>query len=89
MKKTAAILAIALLALSMGACRVTQTEKGEMPEVEVKEGNLPKYDVDGPQVEVGTKETTVTVPDIDISTPDDPDYQDDDLDDDQEGGGNG
>lgn len=84
----------ALLILPLAACQVTQTEEGEMPEVKVEEGKLPEYDVDGPDIDVGTKETEVTVPDVDISvegkkkkvtvpdidvkTPDDPDYEDDD-----------
>jgi hypothetical protein len=86
----------ALLILPLAACQVTQTEEGEMPEVEVKEGKLPEYDVDGPDIDVGTKETEVTVPDVDVSvegkkkkvtvpdidvtTPGDPDYENDDPD---------
>ncbi|MFN2259836.1 MAG: hypothetical protein ABR601_08365 [Parasphingopyxis sp.] len=60
------ILALAALALPLAACQVEQTEEGEMPEVEG--GNLPEYDVDPADVEVGTTERTVETPDIDIST---------------------
>lgn len=69
MKTRLTVLALAcFLLIGLSACRVTQTEEGEMPEidVDVKEGNLPKYDVDGPDVDLEGKETTVTVPDVDI-----------------------
>lgn len=57
-------------ALVLSACDVEQTEKGEMPEVDVnvEEGNLPEYDVDAPEVKVGTRETEVEVPDVDVNT---------------------
>jgi hypothetical protein len=76
-----AILAIPLLfaGLSLGACRVEKTEEGELPEinVEVEEGRLPQYDVDAAEIEIGTEEKTITVPDIDIHMPDeDPDAED-------------
>lgn len=60
-----------LLGLSLAACQVSQTEEGEMPEVEVQEGNLPEYDVDAADVKVGTDTQTVTVPDVDITAPND------------------
>lgn len=40
------VMAAAGLALALGACDVQQTEEGELPEVEVKGGNMPEYDVD-------------------------------------------
>ncbi len=61
---------IAPLAIGLAACDVDQTKEGEMPEVEVKEGQLPEYDVETADVEVGTKETTVEVPDVKITMPD-------------------
>ena len=42
-------------------------------DVETEGGQLPKYDVDGPDVSVGTKEKTITVPDIDVDLPKDDD----------------
>lgn len=59
-----------LIALSLAACDVDQTEEGEMPEVEVEGGNLPEYDVDAADVKVGTDTQTVVVPDVDITDPD-------------------
>jgi hypothetical protein len=56
--------------LGLAACDVDQTKEGEMPEVQVTGGQLPEYDVETADVEVGTKETTVEVPDVDITMPD-------------------
>lgn len=77
-----AILAIPLAfgAFSLGACSVEKTQEGEMPEVEVEEGRLPEYDVDAAEVEIGTEEKTITVPDIDVHMPDeDPDAEDEET----------
>lgn len=64
--QVAVTLAASMLALS--ACDVEQTEEGEMPDVDVEAegGNLPEYDVDTPDVDVGTEERTITVPDVDV-----------------------
>lgn len=69
MKKTLFTLSLAfVLMFALSACRITQTEEGELPDIDVKveEGNLPKYDVDGPDIDVGTKDATATVPDVDV-----------------------
>lgn len=58
----------AALALPLAACSVEQTEEGEMPEVSVEEGQLPEYDVDTPDVDVGTTEETVEVPEVNVTT---------------------
>ncbi len=55
-------------ALSMSACSVTCQDTGEMPEVEVSGGRLPKADIDTAEVDVKTKQTEVAVPDIDVRT---------------------
>lgn len=61
----------------LGACDVDQTEEGRMPSVEVEGGELPEYDVDAPEVEVGTKKDTVVVetPTVDIDMPKEGDGQ--------------
>lgn len=69
-KKLFTLLVAPLFAVGLAACDVDQTEEGELPEVEVQEGELPAYDVEPAEVEV--TEDTVTVPDIDINDPDDP-----------------
>ena len=70
MKRLIAASLIAPFALGLAACDVDQTKEGEMPEVQVTGGQLPEYDVETADVEVGTKETTVEVPDVKITMPD-------------------
>jgi len=73
-KKTVALpllLSAALLTVSTTGCRVRQTQEGEAPDVdvEVKGGQVPKYDVDAPEVDVKTRDQEVTVPtDVDVKT---------------------
>lgn len=59
---------IALLLLTVG-CRVEQEQAGELPDVDVQvePGQLPQYDVDGPEVNVRTEEQEVTVPQIEVT----------------------
>jgi hypothetical protein len=53
-------------------CEVEQTQPGRAPNVDVDvkgdAGKVPKYEVDGPDVDVRSRETTVRVPDIDINS---------------------
>ena len=53
------------------ACDVDQTKEGEMPDVDVNAsgGQLPEFDVDAPEVTVGTENKTVEVPTIDVDAP--------------------
>ncbi len=46
-----------------------------MPEVDVqaKGGQLPKYDVETPEVKMGTETRTIEVPTATVEMPDDPD----------------
>jgi len=55
---------ILLTVVPLGACQVEQEETGSLPDVDVdvEPGNLPEYDVQGPDVDVGVTERTVTVP---------------------------
>lgn len=57
-----------LLITPLAACSIEQTEEGELPDVnvDVEPGNLPKYDVDAAEIEVGTETKTVEVPDVDV-----------------------
>lgn len=48
---------------------VDQTQDGSLPEVEVTGGELPEYDVEAGDVDVGTTEVTTTLPTIDIESP--------------------
>lgn len=57
--------------VTLGACEVKQTENGQMPDVDVNVsgGQLPEYNVQGPEVTVGTKNETIQVPTVDVKTP--------------------
>ncbi|MEM8808166.1 MAG: hypothetical protein AAGF01_19265 [Cyanobacteria bacterium P01_G01_bin.38] len=57
-----------LIAFSAG-CRIEQESAGEMPDVDVDvdAGEVPEYEVEGPEVEVGTQEETVTVPEVEVT----------------------
>lgn len=81
MKRLLTALGLAFaMTFMLTACEVEQTEEGEMPDVDVsvEGGNLPEYDVDGPDVDVNKKKVTVDVPDVDVTLPNDPDYVDED-----------
>ena len=71
MRKAMGILMVVLLAVPLVGCQARQTEEGEMPDVEVKGGELPEYDVSTADVDVKTKETTIEVPtvDVDVQSP--------------------
>ncbi len=75
MNKLIAALLIAPGMIALAACDVDQTQEGELPEVEVTPGTLPEFEVELPKVEVGTKETTVEVPTVDITMPGDDDSE--------------
>jgi len=56
------------MSFSILACNVKKEEKGELPEVDVdidtEAGNLPEYEVNWADVDVGTKMKTVEVPKV-------------------------
>lgn len=70
MPKWTIVSAILAAALGLSACDVEKKEEGRMPkvDVDVKEGKLPDYDVDAPDVDVKTEKKTITVPDVDVNT---------------------
>lgn len=64
-------LSLVAIAVSVGltACEVEKKEEGRMPKVEVSDGNLPRYDVKTPSVDLTTKKQDVTVPtDVEVKT---------------------
>lgn len=67
MRSLTALLAVASFA-ALAACDVDKTEEGKAPDVDVNAGELPEYDVDAADVNVGTTTENVQVPDIDIGT---------------------
>ena len=63
--KTKSSAVILVLVIATGtACSVDQTAQGEAPDVDVDvdPGQWPQYDVDWADVDVGTREHTITVP---------------------------
>jgi hypothetical protein len=58
--------------LVIGGCTAEKTQEGEMPEVDVKGGQVPKYDVDAADVSVtaDTQNVQVVTPDVDVKAPD-------------------
>jgi len=60
-------LPLALVAtLGLAGCRVQKTEDGKVPEVQVKNGKLPKYDVETAKVEVKQQPVNVDVPKVEV-----------------------
>ncbi len=51
-------------AFALTSCEVKKTQDAKAPEVEVKNGQMPKYDVDTAKVSVDSKEKEVTVPKV-------------------------
>ncbi|MEA3053402.1 MAG: hypothetical protein QOG72_2305 [Sphingomonadales bacterium] len=72
MKKIVIVLAGASC-LGLAACDVDQTKNGALPDVDVnvQGGQLPEYNVQGPEVNVGTENKTVQVPTLDVKVPSD------------------
>lgn len=48
---------------------IDQTEEGALPTVSIEGGNLPEYDAEVGDIEVGERDITVTVPTVDIESP--------------------
>jgi hypothetical protein len=57
--------------LAFAACQVEKKQEGKMPDVDVNVsgGQLPKYNVQGPNVEVGTVNKTVELPTVKVKPP--------------------
>jgi hypothetical protein len=74
MNKSIKIAAV-IASLGLAACDVDQTREAEAPEVDVdaSSGQLPRYDVDAPELNVDTENVVVQVPDVDVSLTEDDD----------------
>lgn len=59
---------LVLAAFAFGLVDIDQTKKTKLPEVAVKGGQAPAFDVDAAKVDVGSKTTAVPVPKVDVST---------------------
>jgi hypothetical protein len=68
-----------VFAFGLAACDVDQTQEGDLPDVDVEGGQVPEYDVDAADVDVGTDTQTVITPDIDVQNEGEPEAQDGDA----------
>lgn len=78
-RKFLSLLVAPLFAFGLAACDVDQTQEGELPDVDVEGGQVPEYDVDAADVDVGTDTQTVITPDIDVQNEGEPEAQDGDA----------
>ena len=71
--KIGAILAgvalVAAVAFGVYMVDIDQTEEGALPTVSIEGGNLPEYEADVGDIEVGERDITVTVPTVDVESP--------------------
>ncbi|MEO0751323.1 MAG: hypothetical protein AAFY25_05935 [Pseudomonadota bacterium] len=67
----AAIIAVALVGFGVYMIDINQTEEASLPDVDisVEGGNMPEYDAEVGDIDVGTEEVTVDVPTIDVESP--------------------
>lgn len=67
MKKVFVLLAT-VSAFGIAGCDVQKTQEGKMPDVDVNvsAGQLPQYNVTGPDVDVRMENKTVQVPVVDV-----------------------
>ena len=67
------LLLIALIVIGAGIATgfidLQKTQEGRLPEVQVKQGALPKYEASIAKVEVGSRNETVEVPTVDVKKP--------------------
>lgn len=66
----AGVAVVGLAAAGLYLVDVDQTKEARLPDVDVsvEEGQMPAFDVDVADVEVGTKKTTVKAPTVDVET---------------------
>ena len=71
MNKTIKIFALGSACLAVAGCQVNKTQQGKLPKVEMKtsEGQLPAYNIQGPDVQVGSKTKSFKVPTVHVTTP--------------------
>ncbi|WP_299374042.1 hypothetical protein [uncultured Tateyamaria sp.] len=66
-----AVVAVAAIAFGTYMIDIDQTEEARLPDVDVsvEGGNLPEFEADVGDIEVGSEEVTMTVPTIDVQSP--------------------
>lgn len=67
----AAVAGILVLVFAVYMIDIDQTEEARLPDVDVsvEGGQMPEFDADVGDIETGSKDVTVTVPTVDIQSP--------------------
>ncbi len=65
----AGVVLVAAVAFGVYMVDIEQTEDGALPSVSIDGGSLPEYDTEVGDVDVGERDVTVTVPTVDVETP--------------------
>lgn len=67
----AAVAGVIVLILGIYMIDIDQTQETRLPDVDVsvEGGQLPEFEADVGDIETGTKDVTVTVPTIDVQSP--------------------
>lgn len=65
----AGVVLVAAVAFGVYMVDIDQTEEGALPTVSIEGGNLPEYETDVGDVDVGERDITVTVPTVDVESP--------------------
>jgi hypothetical protein len=68
--KSLNLLLACVAAAGLAACDIDVEDDGELPKVDVEGGRAPEVEIRGPDVDVGTQEKTITLPDVDVDVPD-------------------
>lgn len=73
-----AIVALAVLAFGVYMVDIDMTEEARLPDVDVsvEGGNMPEVDAEVGDIDVGSEEVTVTVPTIDVESPEEENAED-------------
>jgi hypothetical protein len=61
------LLATALATVLGSGCKVDRTREGELPEVDVRGGQLPKFDIDPAKVDVRMDTQMIVVPKVEVT----------------------
>lgn len=65
----AGVAVVAAVAFGVYMVDIDQTEEGALATVSIEGGNLPEYEADVGDIEVGERDITVTVPTVDVESP--------------------
>ena len=73
MRNVTKVLALSAISFTFVGCNVSKTQDTKLPDVDVNAtgGQLPQYNVQGPNVTVGSENKTVEVPTVHVTPPKD------------------